>query len=54
MKPKFSIAVDQTVIDKLDKIAESQDRSRNYIINKILKEYVYINQMKGDFKNDKV
>lgn len=40
MKPKFSIAVDKETIAKLDKIAEKEDRSRNYIINKILKEYV--------------
>lgn len=40
MLKKFSIAVDETLVDELDEISKKEDRKRNYLINKAIKEFL--------------
>ena len=36
----FSVRTDPTKIRKLDKLAEQQDRSRNYLVNQAIDQYL--------------
>ncbi|MGD7035146.1 CopG family ribbon-helix-helix protein [Methylotuvimicrobium buryatense] len=36
----FTVRTEQDILCQLDNIAESLDRSRNYIVNQALKEYL--------------
>lgn len=40
------IRISVDLVEKLDNVAKEKDRSRNYIINKILKEKIY--ELTGD------
>lgn len=40
------IRISVDLVEKLDRVAKENDRSRNYIINKILKEKTY--ELTGD------
>ncbi len=39
-RPILTLAVDQDDLDRLDKIAEAQDRSRSWIVRQAIKEYL--------------
>lgn len=45
---KFSIAIDQETLSKISEIAEKEDRKRNYIINKAIKEYIKKYEKEGN------
>ncbi len=39
----FSIRVETEIIHKLDNLAGSLDRSRNYLVNQAIKAYLQVN-----------
>ena len=47
---KFSISISQDNLDKLDKISKIEDRSKNWIINKAIENYIVEYELKY-FKN---
>ena len=36
----FTVRTDPDIVDKLDHMADSLDRSRNYLVNQAIKEYL--------------
>lgn len=39
MKEKMSLTLEKEIIKKIEKEAEKKDRSKSFIVNKILEEY---------------
>jgi hypothetical protein len=42
----FSISIEEEVLEDIKKLAEKEDRSVSYLINRILKEYTLANRGK--------
>jgi len=45
-KPQLSITIDKDVVEELDKVCEKEDRSRSYMINKILRNALKLDKDK--------
>ncbi len=43
-KINIGISIDTELLEELDKIAGKKDRSRSYLINKILKDFIEKNK----------
>ncbi len=41
-KTAVSLRIDQMIVNKVDKLAHEEDRSRNFIINRLLSEVIQI------------
>ena len=53
MKRLFGVYLDEDLVLKLDRIAKSEDRSRNYIIERLIVQQIAKNQTQGDTASSK-
>ena len=47
-KAKISITLDQDVFDRISQLADEDDRSVSSMINKVLREYLKVEDKQGD------